>query len=275
MTSGTLKPHFLDTGEGRIFALAHIPVRQCGPAVLIVPPFGEEMNKSRRMMTELSTLLVDRGRPVISVDLFGTGDSEGEFADATWTRWRIDVRNVAVWAAANGWAVGAMVGIRLGCALAIESASTLDPTPGHAIFWQPVVSGSRYLDQFLRLGVAAAIARGRANVSVSEYRKRLASGQTLEIAGYPITPILAAELDLIGHDSASTMPFKTLDWLEVGRGDSSNLPVASQSAVTALEKSGATIRTCVVNGAPFWGSTEIVVIPELITLTAARLANDA
>jgi hypothetical protein len=47
-----------------------------------VPPFAEEMNKSRRMIAEVGRRLEGSGVGMLLVDLFGTGDSEGEFAQA-------------------------------------------------------------------------------------------------------------------------------------------------------------------------------------------------
>jgi len=77
------EPFFLDGPAGRIFAILRA-ASDARHAVLIIPPFGEEMNKSRRQFTEVAQRLVGNGFAVLVVDLYGTGDSEGEFSEASW-----------------------------------------------------------------------------------------------------------------------------------------------------------------------------------------------
>jgi alpha/beta superfamily hydrolase len=62
-----------------------------------VHPFVEEMNKSRRMAALQSRSLAARGYSVLQIDLFGCGDSSGDFADASWEIWVQDVVLGAQW----------------------------------------------------------------------------------------------------------------------------------------------------------------------------------
>src|SRR5882672_8203208 len=66
-------------------------------AVLYVHPFAEEMNKSRRMAALQSRALSAAGFAVLQLDLFGCGDSSGEFGDATWDDWVADIVEAAGW----------------------------------------------------------------------------------------------------------------------------------------------------------------------------------
>ncbi len=57
----------------------------------MLPPFAEEMNKCRRMMALTAYALQAAGLDVLFVDLFGTGDSGGDFADGSLEVWRSDL----------------------------------------------------------------------------------------------------------------------------------------------------------------------------------------
>src|SRR5688572_11677189 len=61
--------------------------------VLLLPPFAEEMNKSRRMCALLAHGLAADGWRVVRIDLFGCGDSAGLLRDATWAQWCDDLRS--------------------------------------------------------------------------------------------------------------------------------------------------------------------------------------
>jgi len=79
----TLEPRFLDGLRGRLFVVRRAPAADDrGIDVVIAPPFAEEMNRSRRMMVLLAIALAERGFGCLAVDPFGTGDSDGDFADA-------------------------------------------------------------------------------------------------------------------------------------------------------------------------------------------------
>lgn len=57
------------------------------------PPFGEEMNKSRRTLAWSARHFARHGWAVLALDLGGTGDSAGDFGDATWAGWIDDARS--------------------------------------------------------------------------------------------------------------------------------------------------------------------------------------
>ena len=78
-----LETFFLPGSAGQLFCVYRGPADAMQPpetGVLYVPPFADEMNKARRQAAVQSHALALQGYGVLSVDLFGTGDSEGEFA---------------------------------------------------------------------------------------------------------------------------------------------------------------------------------------------------
>ena len=87
----SLEPFFLKAGEGQRFCIVHRPSGVCHGALLYVHPFGEEMNKSRRMVALQCRALAENGFLVLQMDLRGCGDSSDEFVDASWQDWIEDV----------------------------------------------------------------------------------------------------------------------------------------------------------------------------------------
>ena len=81
-------------GEDRLFYVHHRPAqRACVGQIVFVHPFADEMNKSRRMVAIQARTLARQGWSVFQPDLSGCGDSEGDFGDASWERWRDDLRH--------------------------------------------------------------------------------------------------------------------------------------------------------------------------------------
>src|SRR5215472_18869506 len=92
-------PFFIENQKRRIFALYHEADRSPRPlgGVVFVPPFAEEMNLSRRMVALQARMLAAAGVSVLLVDLYGTGDSAGDFSEARWALWVEDVLAAADW----------------------------------------------------------------------------------------------------------------------------------------------------------------------------------
>lgn len=82
---------FLETPGGARFCLLSRPIAEAKGGVLFVPPFAEELNKSRRMVAEAVRAFVEAGWAVLQLDLKGCGDSAGDFGDAAWADWLADV----------------------------------------------------------------------------------------------------------------------------------------------------------------------------------------
>jgi len=279
------EPFFLTLGKGtlgRRFALHHAP--HTWPAlglVVYVHPFAEEMNKSRRMAALHSRALAAAGYAVLQMDLLGCGDSSGDFGDATWDRWVDDVLQACHWLRQRHPAATAqptlplwLWGLRAGCLLAAEAAARIDEREVcRLLLWQPATAGNALLQQFLRLRVAGDMLGGNAKGVMAELRRQLASGETIEVAGYRMHPALAAGLDR----SALRPPARPVhvEWLELdaGSGEEPALSPASARAVLQWQQAGCSVRAQVVRGPAFWQTTEIEESPELIVSTLAAVAG--
>jgi len=275
LTPAPVVPRFLGGGGERVFTLLRHPRSAGASCALLVAPFGEEMNKSRKMLTDVGIELAKRGIGSVLVDPFGTGDSDGEFSQADWLRWQADLRQAVAWCGEEGLNVDRLLGVRLGCALG--AAVVRDAVPGiaHTVFWQPVLDGSRFLDQFLRLRVAASMMDQDRKESTADLRARFARGEIVEVAGYGIGPRLAAQLDGVRLAELVGPHLGQVHWIEVVRSADAAPPAPATKAVEAARAAGMKVTLEPVPGEPFWSSVEIVRIPKLIERTVSLLEGAA
>lgn len=274
MSGSTVSGHFVEGTKGPIFVLARTPASGSCGSVLVVPPFAEEMNKCRRMVTEASLGLAVRGVATVVPDLYGTGDSAGDFSDATWETWRGDLARTAEWSAQRGCPVTGILAIRLGCALAADAmAGGALPAVARSVLWQPVFDGARFLTQFLRLRVAANLMDDQRE-SVSGLRARLKAGEVLEVAGYGLSGQLATELESLVFSDGLPGQLGAIAWLEIAMDAGAPLPAPSRHVIDRTRLGGGHVLAQGVAGEPFWASTEIVVQPAFVAGTVTYLADE-
>lgn len=264
---------FLDTPHGRTFCICYPGGER---AVLAVSPFAEEMNRTRRMWTELAAALAAQGIAVLIPDLHGTGESDGDFSDARWERWLDDLAAARREAAARGATRIALVGARLGALLALDFARRVaaseDPGLERVVLWQPVLSGQQFMNQFLRLKLAAGIRRaGGPAETTGTLRARLARGERLEVAGYELPQALVASIDALSLAQLIDGALPPISWLELSSSDPPAVSPASARELAALASTGRTIESRVVTGEPFWALQETTIAPQLVAATASVL----
>lgn len=274
MKDGYLEPIFLQTDDGPVFVLFRAPIG-ASHCVLFVPPFAEEMNKARRQYAVTARALAEKGFASLIVDLFGTGDSAGEFSDATWPMWKGNLLSAIAWAQEKGVVVDKLVAARLGCVLAAESLGEAAIAVEKTVFWQPVASGMNFMTQFLRLRVAASLMEDDNKESVKDLKACLESGETLEVAGYELSPQLWSSIeqgDLL-RDLSQNLGQMMI--AEVGRVRADGLSPAGRKVMAAAEQTGVRAQGCRVEGEPFWSSTEIVTNDQLSQKTVEFLVAGA
>lgn len=271
---------------GQRFCLYHPPASSPPLGlVLYVHPFAEEMNKSRRMAALQSRALAAAGYAVLQIDLFGCGDSSGDFGDATWDAWLDDVAlglqylqgRAGAPLDANGQPQTGLPiwlwGLRAGCLLAVGAAKRFDQ-PCHFLFWQPPASGKTLLQQFLRLKVAGDLVSGQSKGVMDTLRRQLADGGALEIAGYSLSGGLANGLERsVLEPPANAAPGSRVEWIELSTRNEANLSPVAQKTVAQWQSGGFSSRARVVNGPAFWQTTEIEDAPDLIAATLEALSG--
>jgi exosortase A-associated hydrolase 2 len=247
-------------------------------AVLHVPAFGEEMNKSRRMVAVQARSLAALGGAVAVLDPRGTGDSAGEHKDAAWDGWRFDVRVAWEWLAARVPVPGLLWGLRLGGLLAADLVSQQMISPAALLLWQPVVSGRSFFNQWLRQAKAQRITRQDAPGGHAPGAASGGDPQLTEVAGYGVHTDLIAAAQAIDLNSAVPGHCRVI-WREVTIANPPALSLAAAKVTAGWTAAGVVVDALAVTGASFWASQEIEEAPELVSATTqavhAAFADDA
>ncbi len=266
-----VEPFFFDVDPGTRFCLYHAPnngVPMRG-AILYVHPFAEEMNKTRRMAAQQARAFAAMGYAVLQMDLFGCGDSCGDFHSGSWSQWKRDLEVAAAWLAdrTRGQPLH-LWGVRLGGLLALDFATTRQVAG--VILWQPFMNGRTCINQFLRLRLAAGMDNDDPDAprSTAALRAELAIAGKLEVAGYELDAAMVRAIDAVDAASLRLLPC-TVHWFASGA------PAARKMASSAARLSerwaplGVRLHFHPVDGVPFWATSDIAECPALLAATAA------
>lgn len=270
-----VEPLFFDAaaGTGTRFCLYHAPNPHLPPrgAILYVHPFAEELNKSRRMAALQSRTFAAAGYTVLQIDLFGCGDSCGDFSAARWETWRSDLAMAHSWLAGRSSGPMHLWGLRLGGLLALDYARTA--TVDGIILWQPYLNGRTCINQFLRMRLAAQMMDEGPGVAHSSagLRAQLAEHGVLEVGGYELALELVQAIDACDA-AAMTLPPCSVHWFACSAPAAARLEASAARLAERWAPCGVTLNFHSVDGAPFWGSGEIAECPALLAATNALFA---
>jgi exosortase A-associated hydrolase 2 len=268
------EPFFLKTEPGQRFCLFHPPAGACRGAVLYVPPFGEEMNKARRMAALQARALAAEGFGVLLLDLYGCGDSSGDFSEARWDIWKRDLALGHQWLRQRLGCPVSLWGLRLGALLALDYARGAEPSPASLLLWQPVQNGTTFLTQFLRLRIANDMLGEdkEKGGGTKALRDTLRGGIALEIAGYELAPALADAIEAL--DAAALLATACpVHWFEAVPADGRPLSPGAAKVVAAWQAGGVDLHTHLVTCPPFWATQEVTECAALLAATSSVLSS--
>jgi exosortase A-associated hydrolase 2 len=269
-------PLFLDSEQGPLYAVYHRPQEgvPITSNVICIPGFNEEMNRCRSMVTLQAQAFAAAGIGTLAIDLYGTGDSGGEYRDARWDAWRENVRTGIRWLDGQPGGCAVLWGIRLGAILATEVARSLAERRLSLLLWQPIVDGKQYFTQFLRLRLAAQMDRPDIpKETTASMRAQFAEGQTVEIGGYEIHPTFANALDQLRLVDFPPSEHNPTLWLEHATGEQREPSPASQRVVEAWVSGRLPVTVRLFDGQAFWQLHERAVAPEAIARTMDWIAE--
>lgn len=288
------KAFFLETPAGRRFCIFHPAAAQRRGALLHAPALGEEMNRCRPAVAAAARHFAAHGFDVLLIDLFGSGDSAGEFGEATWAHWLDDLACGVRWLRGPHDrpphpAVGDVQedvrlwlwGLRAGCLLACALQSRLEqPVP--MLWWQAIPTGELQVQQWLRQGLAGAMVSGAAEQPApvaAQLRNAFEAGSTLEIGGYAFAPGLTHALrgarlePPIEPDDRRAEPNKCVVALEVAAAAAEAVSPALDLALARFRDSRWATDAQTVAGAPFWQGPEMAHAPGLIDASLEALTT--
>jgi exosortase A-associated hydrolase 2 len=266
----SIKADFLEHRGRSLFYLLLEPapaVAHC--SVLFLPPFADEMNKSRRMVACQARALADAGFRVMLLDLSGCGDSGGDFVDASWNNWLQDAEIAARFLMEGSDAAPVIWGLRMGALLACGLAHGR-PEFQKLLLWQPVLNGEQQVDQFLRLRTVPTSGSGEVIFDRKSLWDELRAGRSLDIAGYELSSTLALEMARARLNDLR--PEGQVHWLEIGMVPHAKIAPGSENVVSRWREQGASVETSYVHGDPFWRTVDAEVNIDLLQRTLDALS---
>lgn len=268
----SIRGHFLEHRGRKLFCLLLEPVSvKAHSAILFLPPFAEEMNKSRRIVACQARELAAAGHRVMLLDPTGCGDAGGDFHDASWQVWVQDANFAVDYLVGLGAVPLSLWGLRLGALLACDLSQTRQDV--HTLMlWQPVLNGEQQIDQFLRLRAVASAMNNTASFDRKALWNELRAGRSLEVAGYELSSAMALEAAKVRlTDLRPTC--RLVHWLEIGVTPQGNLSPPSESVISHWLLQGVQVARQYVQGDPFWRVIDAVINPSLQHSTTEAFAQ--
>jgi exosortase A-associated hydrolase 2 len=271
-----LKAEFIAGPRGDLFVLYVPPAPEAADRgdLIFVPPFAEEMNRSRATVIAQAQALARAGTGVLVLDLYGTGDSDGAFADARWETWREDIRAAADWLCLQGRSRIGLWGLRLGALLALDTLFDDPERFSQVLLWEPVTSGKAYMDQFLRIGIAEGMETGGRSITVDEMRLKLSRTEPVEVAGYVVSRILTHAIDRSDLPELAEALRAPVAWIDCSPPGAERRALVEE--VTRIcAANGAPLDYAAVRTQPFWSVQNAAADPGLIAATVDAVSRHA
>ena len=213
--------------------------------VVLCYPGPQEYRQAHWAYRRLATQLAANGMHVLRFDYGGTGDSAGEVADGSVSRWVEDVHAaVRELQDAAGIRRTVLVGLRLGAAVALRACAK-GPPVSDLVLWDPVVRGADYL--------AGLDAEQDAGLRYRRYPEADRVDAD-ELLGFVMTPSMRAEL-------------VALDLLVTASGAPGRTLVIGATARPEYAALGAVLTTC-------GGTCEVRHVADATLADGGHMAND-
>lgn len=270
-----IKAFFIDGCKGKLFCLYYIASTPTSDkAIILYPPFAEEMNKSRRMIAMQARAFAGHGINTLIVDLYGTGDSEGQLEHASLDIWYKDMARAIEWVREAGNTNLSIWGIRLGGLIALNHIHMLESfEPDHILLWQPVAKGENHINQLLRLRLAAGLVSDSQKQTIRDLKAILLNEKSIEIAGYRVSSELVDGISALTLPACAPRGNPKITWVDTNLTRDGGLTPATAKEITRLKESGVNIDVLLFRFPSFWNTQEITEDKQLIDMTIAKMVH--
>ena len=268
---------FLTSSKDKSIFLAHYSPQDSNltaGAVILIPPFAEEMNRSKRMYVLTARQLANAGFHVFCFDLVGTGDSECEFQDCSYVDWSQNIKDVYAHVTKSHSCSVHFIALRFGALLLADFLRENSENVKTCIFWDPVESGEVFFRQLIRTKLAADMAIGSEKKTSEELMVELSDQGYLEIGGYAINQPLAEKIqqlklvefipNMLGHVE--------LYWMQTNPNAGKIKTPALPNSLKNITSDKVSFHT--VEDIRFWMQQEVTIAPNLLRETCKVLAHD-
>ena len=268
--------------QSHIFLAHYLPVKRASDqadtqAVILVPPFAEELSRSKRMYVLCARLLANSGFHVICFDYSGTGDSSGEWGEFDYVDWVNDLKTVYQYA--NNYAAHVnFIALRFGALILADAIIQERLNTNRCIFWDPVEKGEQLTRQLVRMKIAATMADAAKKISSQEVKQSMQDEGFLESGGYHISSTMFDEISSkqIAPSVVPLLDQAHLHWMALGRHkEQTDIWLANSIARHELEEASVGIKLTMhaVNDVKFWMQQEVTLAPKLLQRTHEIFIN--
>ncbi len=245
---------FKGSKNRNLLGFLHLPTADVGkPGILYCHPFADEMNLSYRVAVDTAKRLATHGFPVLRFHLSGCGDSEGELNEVTIDDWNADIESaIECLQTMSHTSQYGLWGLRHGADLALLNEKK-SQAASFLVLWQPVISFSAHIQQFLRRKAILRRVENGSNpdkASLRDIIKSLQEDQVVNAMGYPISDRLYQSF-LTGNDTLSNFtPACNTLLLSISMMERPNHAI--QRYYDALKHAKAKIKLKHINTVTFW-----------------------
>ncbi len=253
--------YFISGSRGKLY-LGAFGNRDAPYAMLFLPAFAEEMNLSRAVVARQARLLAAQGWYVVTLDYYGTGDSEGDISEADVALWTEDVAAALAWLRQVDRKDVVLWGLRFGAVLAGHFVETFpDKQPDRLLLWKPVLDGKLMMNQFFRIKQMGEMMHNSGEKKTNWFKAAL-EGEMVEVAGYPITPQLVRSISALKMADMTAIRILATYWAEPGS-------LQLSPAVQKLTGTWDVVESLVCESSTFWLSPDCYDSPALLRHTTS------
>ena len=185
-------------GDVSLHAVVHRCADDGHPAwgLLFCDPFAEEKKCAHRVLVEAARVFCEADLACVRFDYRGTGDSLGEFSEATPELWVQDILAAVDFMRQEiGVRTLGVLGVRLGATLALQAAEASEQVD-FAVLWEPVINGRQYLHQNLRRSMIKAMLTDEEKFDAGRVRQAQAE-DLFDFDGYLISGEMRGQIEMI------------------------------------------------------------------------------
>ena len=262
-SSETISPVYFGP-DSSLYGCYHLAAEsEQAPAVVICQPTGHEYERCHRAMRQLAILLSRKGISSLRFDYYATGDSAGDSEALNLSRMRSDTEQalVACRQKTNASRM-ALIGLRLGAALAAQLAATTDQIESLVLF-APAFDGSSLVREW----------REQQRVYNAKFSWLTGPGEADEILGFPVAESFRAELC---RTFPPTLTGTSLKRVLILTGESDTDPALLNDWIAAFEQRAIATTVETMADPPVWHREPMDALVPVKTLRriVAWLADD-